>query len=108
MQNYLIILQVGIYLFTLSVFYQVSRECRYANSVLDLMKLKREFYKNAFATIDAELPNIERILNETHLRPVFGEYIEDHLTATGRTIAYPILLSVSYLRKGGLNEEGLL
>ena len=72
------------------------------------MKIKHEFYKNAFSTIDAELPNIERILNETHLRPVFGECIEDHLNATGRTIAYPILLAVSYLRRGGLNEEGLL
>ena len=72
------------------------------------MKIKREFYKNAFTTIDAELPNIERILNDTHLRPVFGECIADHLKATGRSIAYPILLAVSYLRKGGLNEEGLL
>ena len=57
----------------------MSRESRYAKSVLDLMKIKHEFYKNAFATIDAELPNIERILNETHLRPVFGEGLEDHL-----------------------------
>ena len=72
------------------------------------MKIKHEFYKNAFATIDAELPNIERILNETHLRPVFGECLEDHLKSTGRAIAYPILLAVSYLRRGGLNEEGLL
>ena len=87
---------------------KVSRECRYAKSVLELMKIKREFYKNAFSTIDAELPNIERIINETHLRPVFGECLEDHLNATGRDIAYPILLAVSYLRRGGLNEEGLL
>lgn len=86
----------------------MSRESRYAKSVLDLMKIKHEFYKNAFATIDAELPNIERILNETHLRPVFGECLEDHLKSTGRAIAYPILLAVSYLRRGGLNEEGLL
>ena len=86
----------------------MSRECRYAKSVLELMKIKREFYKNAFSTIDAELPNIERIINETHLRPVFGECLEDHLNATGRDIAYPILLAVSYLRRGGLNEEGLL
>ena len=86
----------------------MSRESRYAKSVLDLMKIKHEFYKNAFATIDAELPNIERILNETHLRPVFGEGLEDHLKSTGRAIAYPILLAVSYLRRGGSNEEGLL
>merc|ERR1712038_2218355 len=81
----------------------VSRESRYAKSVLELMKIKHEFYKKTFDTIDAELPNIERILNETHFRPVFGECIEDHLKATGRTIAYPILLAVTYLRRGSLN-----
>ena len=72
------------------------------------MKIKKEFYLNAYTTIEAELPNIERILNETQFRPVFGERLEDHLNATGRMIAYPILLTVSYLRQGGLNEEGLL
>ena len=76
--------------------------------MLELMKIKKEFYKNAFSTIDAELPNIERILNDTHFRPVFGECLEDHLKATGRTIAYPIVLAVSYLRRWGLHEEGLL
>ena len=72
------------------------------------MRIKKEYYKNAFSVIDAELPNIERILNETHLRPVYGELLEDHLTATGRSIAYPMLLSVSYLRTRGFNEEVLL
>jgi hypothetical protein len=36
------------------------------------MRIKKQFYENAYNVISAELPNIERILNETHLRPVFG------------------------------------
>jgi hypothetical protein len=36
------------------------------------MRIKKQFYENAFNVISVELPNIERILNETHLRPVFG------------------------------------
>ncbi len=54
------------------IFFQVSRENRYASSLLDLMRIKKQFYENAYNVISAELPNIERILNETHLRPVFG------------------------------------
>ena len=72
------------------------------------MRIKKNFYTKASSLIDAELPYMERLLNETHLRPVFGERLEDHLKATGRKIAYPILLTVSYLRMGGLNDEGLL
>lgn len=85
----------------------VSRENRYASSVLELMRIKQQFYANAYNTISAELPNIERILQETPLRPVFGEPLEDHLSATGRTIAFPISLTVTFLRESGLNDEGL-
>ena len=85
----------------------VSRENRYATSILELMRIKKQFYANAFNTISAELPYIERILHETQVRPVFGEPLEDHLSATSRTIAFPIALSVFFLRDSGLNDEGL-
>ncbi len=71
------------------------------------MRIKKQFYANAFNTISAELPYIERILQETQVRPVFGEPLEDHLSATGRSIAFPIALSVFFLRDSGLNDEGL-
>ena len=71
----------------------VSKENRYATSILELMRIKKQFYANAFNTISVELPYIERILQETQVRPVFGEPLEDHLSATGRTIAFPIALS---------------
>jgi hypothetical protein len=67
---------------------------RYAQSVLELMRLKKQFYENAFKTIEAELPQIEKMLKDTPMRPVFGERLEDHLRATNRTIAFPIALSV--------------
>ena len=85
----------------------VSRENRYAESVLEMMRLKKQFYENAFKTIEAELPNIERILQETNMRPVFGERLEDHLASTGRNIAFPIALTVRYMLDSGLEDEGL-
>lgn len=85
----------------------VSRENRYAGSIMELMRIRKQFYENAFNTISAELPNIERILQETQLRPMFGEPLEDHLTATGRSIAFPLSLAVTFLRQSGLNDEGL-
>lgn len=92
---------------TTSLLTLVSRENRYAKSVLDLMKLRKQFYENAFRTIEAELPNIEKLLMDTQVRPVFGEDLEDHLRATRRTIAYPIALTITYLRDTDLNDEGL-
>ena len=46
----------------------VSRENRYAESILELMRIKKQFYANAFQLISVELPNIERILLETQTR----------------------------------------
>ena len=85
----------------------VSRENRYANSVLELLKIKQQFYVNAFTTITAELPNLEGILRETQMRPIFGEDLDDHLRACKRKIAKPIALSIKSLREGGLTDEGL-
>ena len=85
----------------------VSRENRYANSVLELMKIKQQFYVNAFTTITAELPNLEGMLRDTQMRPIFGEDLDDHLRACRRKIAKPIALSVKSLREGGLTDEGL-
>jgi hypothetical protein len=85
----------------------VSRENHYASSVVELMRIKKQFYANAFDAINAELPAIERILQETKLRPIFGEDLDDHLCATERKIAFPIALSVTFLRQSGLDDEGL-
>lgn len=37
-----------------------------------MMRIKKQFYENAYNLINAELPYIERILSETKQRPVFG------------------------------------
>ena len=85
----------------------VSRENRYAASVLELMKIKQRFYENAYNTISAELPNLEGMLQETTMRPIFGEDLDDHLKASNRKIAKPIALSIMSLLDGGLTDEGL-
>jgi len=85
----------------------VSRENHYASSVVELMRIKKQFYANAFNAISAELPVIENILKETKVRPIFGEDMTDHLCATERKIAFPIALSATFLRQSGLEDEGL-
>jgi len=84
-----------------------SRENRYAKSVVDLLRIQLVYYEEAYHTALAQLRQMERTLQETHYRPVFGEGLEDHLKASGRRIAAPIGLAVSQLRKMGLNDEGL-
>ena len=51
--------------------------------------------------MEAELPLIEKMLQETTMRSVFGERLEDHLRATNRTIAFPIALSIRYIERTG-------
>ena len=85
----------------------VSRENRYAQTVLQLMRYKKRFYEDAFKTIEAELPHIERVLDETQYRPVFGEPLEDHLVTGHRQIAFPLALTVRCVLDSGFKEEGL-
>ena len=60
-----------------------------------------QFYENAYKTMEAELPLIEKMLQETTMRSVFGERLEDHLRATNRTIAFPIALSIRQIEPAG-------
>ena len=85
----------------------MSRENRYAESILKLLSIKKQFYANALNMITERLPTIEKMLQDTTSRPVFGEDIIDHLRTTGRKIAFPIGISTSFLRKSGLTDEGL-
>ena len=84
-----------------------SRENRYARSVVDLMIIRTKYFQEACNIANAQLQEMERLLQETHHRPVFGEELEDHLKASGREIAAPISLAICQLRKSGLNDEGL-
>ena len=47
------------------------------------------------------------MLQETTMRPIFGEDLVDHLNACKRKIAKPLALSIMSLLDGGLTDEGL-
>ena len=47
------------------------------------------------------------MLQETTMRPIFGEDHVDHLNACKRKIAKPLALSIMSLLDGGLTDEGL-
>ena len=85
----------------------VSRENHYASSVVELMKIKKQYYENAYNILHDELPKLEGILRDTPVRPIFGENIADHLRAIDSQIAFPIALSVTFLRQTDLEDEGL-
>lgn len=85
----------------------VSKEYRYASSIVEVIKIKKELYKKALTFIECELPTIEEIIQNTQQRPIFGEDISDHLRAGDHTIAFPIALAVTFMRKTGLKDEGI-
>ncbi|CAH2037716.1 unnamed protein product, partial [Iphiclides podalirius] len=53
------------------------------------------------------VPELERFINDSSVKPVFGYPLEEHLRVTGRTIAFPLELCICTLHELALNEEGL-
>lgn len=47
------------------------------------------------------------LTDDSHIRPVFGASLEEHLRVTSRKIAFPIELCVCTLLELGMEEEGL-
>jgi len=58
-------------------------------------------------TLSNLLPEVEAALANASNKPVFGTDLAEHLTSTGRTIAYPLEYCVCCLLETGLMEEGL-
>ncbi len=84
----------------------VAQERKYAVVVLDLLKVKQEFYFSAHEAIIKAIPKVDSILENTSMRPIFGEDILDHLKVTKRKVAFPIALAVNFLLDS-LSDEGI-
>ncbi|XP_028043764.1 rho GTPase-activating protein 44-like [Bombyx mandarina] len=89
------------------MFALVAKEAQLAHTLLQYVKLQRAYHESALHSLQDTVPELEKFINDSSVKPVFGYPLEEHLRVTGRTIAFPIELCVCTLHELALHEEGL-
>ncbi|CAH1645607.1 unnamed protein product [Spodoptera littoralis] len=89
------------------MFALVAKEAQLAHTLLQYVKLQRAYHESALHSLQDTVPELERFINDSSVKPVFGYPLEEHLRVTNRCIAFPIELCVCTLHELALNEEGL-
>lgn len=90
------------------MFTLITREAEIAHAFLRYIKLQRAYHEAALMMLEDTVPEIEGFINDNSIKPTFGFSLEDHLKATGRTIAFPIELCVCMLYELARDVEGIL
>ncbi|XP_048846568.1 rho GTPase-activating protein 44-like isoform X2 [Brienomyrus brachyistius] len=85
----------------------VAKEIDYANYFQMLIELQAEYHRKSLEVLQSVLPQIKAHQEAWVEKPSFGKSLEEHLTLTGREIAFPIEACVTMLLECGLQEEGL-
>lgn len=89
------------------MFALVAKEAHLAHTLLQYVKLQRAYHESALHSLQDTVPELEKFINDSSVKPVFGYYLEEHLRVSGRSIALPIELCVCTLHELALKEEGL-
>ncbi|XP_073463082.1 rho GTPase-activating protein 44 isoform X7 [Aquarana catesbeiana] len=85
----------------------VAKEIDYANYFQTLIEVQAEYHRKSLAFLQAVLPQIKAHQEAWIEKPSFGKPLEEHLTVSGREIAFPIEACVTMLLECGMQEEGL-
>ncbi|XP_016144412.1 rho GTPase-activating protein 44 isoform X4 [Sinocyclocheilus grahami] len=85
----------------------VAKEIDYANYFQTLIEVQAEYHKKSLELLQNVLPQIKAQQESWVEKPCYGKPLEEHLTLSGREIAFPIEACVTMLLDYGLQEEGL-
>ncbi|XP_076856618.1 rho GTPase-activating protein 44-like isoform X7 [Brachyhypopomus gauderio] len=85
----------------------VAKEIDYANHFQMLIEVQSEYHRKSFELLQNILPQIKTHQEAWVEKPCFGKPLEEHLSVSGREIAFPIEACVTMLLDWGLQEEGL-
>uniref|UniRef100_A0A8C9TMR7 Rho GTPase-activating protein 44 n=1 Tax=Scleropages formosus TaxID=113540 RepID=A0A8C9TMR7_SCLFO len=72
-----------------------------------LIELQAEYHRKSLEVLQSVLPQIKAHQEAWVEKPSFGKPLEEHLSLSGREIAFPIEACVTMLLECGLQEEGL-
>ncbi|KAI4900937.1 hypothetical protein NFI96_015563, partial [Prochilodus magdalenae] len=85
----------------------VAKETDYANYFQTLIEVQAEYHRKSLELLQNVLPQIKAQQELWVEKPCFGKPLEEHLSLSGREIAFPIEACVTMLLECGLQEEGL-
>ncbi|KAI5619221.1 rho GTPase-activating protein 44 isoform X1, partial [Silurus asotus] len=85
----------------------VAKEIDYANTFQTLIEIQAEYHKKSLEILQSVLPQIKAHQEAWIEKPSYGKPLEEHLTLSGREIAFPIEACVTMLLECGMQEEGL-
>ncbi|XP_067225669.1 rho GTPase-activating protein 44 isoform X1 [Chanodichthys erythropterus] len=85
----------------------VAKEIDYANYFQTLIEVQAEYHRKSLELLQNILPQIKAQQESWVEKPCYGKPLEEHLTLSGREIAFPIEACVTVLLDCGLQEEGL-
>ncbi|KAJ8384724.1 hypothetical protein AAFF_G00199300 [Aldrovandia affinis] len=85
----------------------VAKEIDYANYFQTLIEVQAEYHRKSLEILQSILPQIKAHQEAWVEKPSFGKPLEEHLTVSGREIAFPIEACVTMLLECGMQEEGL-
>ncbi|KAJ8363114.1 hypothetical protein SKAU_G00119450 [Synaphobranchus kaupii] len=86
----------------------VAKEIDYANYFQMLIEVQAEYHRKSFEILQNVLPQIKAHQEAWVEKPCYGKPLEEHLSISGRDIAFPIEACVTMLLECGMQEEGLL
>ncbi|XP_043570443.1 rho GTPase-activating protein 44 isoform X7 [Chiloscyllium plagiosum] len=85
----------------------VAKEIDYANYFQTLIEVQAEYHRKSLVLLQNILPQIKAQQEAWIEKPSFGKPLGEHLTISGREIAFPIEACVTMLLECGMQEEGL-
>ncbi|XP_036445755.1 rho GTPase-activating protein 44 [Colossoma macropomum] len=85
----------------------VAKEIDYANYFQTLIEVQAEYHRKSLEILQSVLPQIKAHQEAWIEKPSYGKPLEEHLTLSGREIAFPIEACVTMLLECGMQEEGL-
>ncbi|KAK3552799.1 hypothetical protein QTP86_022577, partial [Hemibagrus guttatus] len=86
----------------------VAKEIDYANTFQTASaQLQAEYHRKSLEILQSVLPQIKAHQEAWIEKPSYGKPLEEHLTLSGREIAFPIEACVTMLLECGMQEEGL-
>uniref|UniRef100_A0A669BYW7 Rho GTPase activating protein 44 n=1 Tax=Oreochromis niloticus TaxID=8128 RepID=A0A669BYW7_ORENI len=75
--------------------------------VYHLIETQAEYHRKSLEILHSVLPQIKAHQEAWVEKPSFGKSLEEHLSISGREIAFPIEACVTMLLECGMQEEGL-
>lgn len=89
------------------MFQQISKEAELAMTIVQYVKLQKAYHESALRILEEKIPELEKNINDSPSKPVYGKSLAEHLRVTQRKVAFPIEFCVCALLRFGMEEEGL-